>query len=333
MERSFRNLPKVELHLHLDCCLSYHAVQRLDPSITADAYRRDFIAPAKCRSLADYLRTPPHFVRLMQTEEGLRVAVEDLFSQLAADGVFYAEMRFAPLQHLHGGLTAERVVEAVEAAVAAQNAKGGVQARVILCTLRHFSSGQSLETVRLVEQFRGTNIVAFDIAGDEAGYPVTAHRAAFAYAIEHGLPRTAHAGEASGPASVWQTLSEFRPSRIGHGVRSIEDGALIAQLRHAGIHLEVCPSCNVQIGIAPDYAGHPVDRLYRSGVSLGVSTDTRTITDVDLMTEYDRLHHTFGWAMPEFRAVNLNAARAAFLPDSERRQLTERVAAAYDALD
>jgi adenosine deaminase len=90
MEDWYRRLPKVELHLHLDCCLSYDAVQRLDPSITPEAFHRDFIAPAKCRNLADYLRTPPHFVRLMQTEEGLRVAVEDLFGQLAAENVLYA---------------------------------------------------------------------------------------------------------------------------------------------------------------------------------------------------------------------------------------------------
>jgi adenosine deaminase len=246
-------------------------------------------------------------------------------------------MRFAPLQHLQGGLSAEQVVEIVEAAVTSGNAKGGVQGygpqgRVILCTLRHFSEAQSLETVRLVEQFRGTNVVAFDIAGDEAGYPVTAHRPAFVYAIEHRIPRTAHAGEACGPGSVWQTLSDFRPSRIGHGVRSIEDGALLAHLRYAGIHLEVCPSCNVQIDVAPDYASHPVDRLYRSGVSLGISTDTRTITDVSLTTEYGRMHETFGWDVPEFRAVNLNAARACFLPDAERRQLTELVEMAYDGL-
>ena len=329
---NFAQLPKVELHLHLDCCLSYAVVRRLAPTVTPADFARDFVAPPKCRDLADYLRTPPYHVALMQTADALRLVVEDLFAQLAADHVLYAELRFAPFQHLRGGLTPEQVVAAVDRAVADNVAASGIQARVILCTLRHFDQAQSLATVRLVERFRDNYVAAFDIAGDEAGYPVDAHLAAFAYAIERGIPRTAHAGEARGPASVWETLRHFQPSRIGHGVRSIEDDDLLVHLRQTGVHLEVCPSCNVQIDIVPEYADHPIDQLYRSGVSLGVSTDTRTITNVTLTREYERLHQHFGWDTPHFETVNLNAARAAFLPPAERQQLEERVRAAYAAL-
>ena len=310
---NLRTLPEVELHLHLDCCLSYEVVRRLDPSVTPEAFARDFVAPPKCRSLAEYLRTPPHHVALMQSVEALCLVVDDLFAQLARDSVIYAEIRFAPLFHSRRGLSSEQVVAIVHDAVARASAASGIEARLILATLRNFNEAQSLETVRLVEQFRSkrsdTHVAAFDIAGDEAGYPLDAHLAAFRFASEHGIPATAHAGEAAGPASVWETLRLLQPSRIGHGVRSIEDERLMAHLAATGIHLEVCPTSNVQTDVVPAYNDHPVDRLYRQGLSLGISTDTRTVTDVTLTTEYERLHETFGWGAAEFLAVNLNAIR------------------------
>jgi adenosine deaminase len=182
-------------------------------------------------------------------------------------------------------------------------------------------------TAQLVQQFQGSRVVALDIAGDEAGFPIEAHTPAFEYAREHGLCRTAHAGEASGPASVWQTLRAFQPSRIGHDVRSIEDPALVEHLRRERIHLEVCPSSNVQTRTCQTYADHPVDRLFRASVSLGISTDTRTITNVTLEQEYFRLHQHFGWGREEFSACNREALRAAFLDEPVRTRLLAQLGA------
>ena len=324
-DMNLRTLPKVELHLHLDCCLSYEVVRRLAPEVTPEAFARDFIAPTKCRSLADYLHTPPNHVALMQSQDALRLVVDDLFAQLARDHVIYAEIRFAPLFHTRGGLSSEQVVAIVDDAVARASAASGIEARIILATLRHFSEAQSLETVRLVESSRGTHVVAFDIAGDESGYPLDAHLPAFRYASERGIPRTAHAGEAAGPESVWETLHLLQPSRIGHGVRSIEDETLMAHLAATGIHLEVCPTSNVQTDVVPTHSDHPVDRLYRRGISLGISTDTRTVTDVTLTQEYERLHATFGWGADEFLAVNLNALAASFIEPSVKQALEQRL--------
>jgi adenosine deaminase len=220
-------LPKIELHLHLDCSLSFNAVSKLDQSVSLEEYNREFIAPRRCTSLADFLTRAPRGFQLMQDQAALALVVEDLFEQLAADGVIYAEIRFAPLLHLERGLTPEQVVAAVDRATEASIRSSGIEARLILCTMRHFNQEQGLLTAGLVEQFRGTRVAALDIAGDEAGYPIDANVPAFRYAIDHGLYRTAHAGEARGPDSVWETLREFQPSRIGHGVRSIEDPVLI----------------------------------------------------------------------------------------------------------
>jgi adenosine deaminase len=318
-------IPKVELHLHLDCSLSYSAVARLDPFISREEYDAEFVAPPQCASLADFLTRAPRGFQLMQTRDALRLATEDLFQQLCADGIFYAEIRFAPLLHLLRGLSPEAVVEAVDRATEECIAATGIEARLILCTLRHFDATQSLATAHLVERFRGSRVAALDIAGDEAGYPLDAHVAAFRYAAERGLHRTAHAGEACGAQSVWETLRKLQPSRIGHGVRSIEDAELVEHLRRERIHLELCPSSNVQTRASASYAEHAVDRLYRAGVSLGISTDTRTITNVTLEQEYSRLLEHFAWGDEQFAACNREALRAAFVEKSVRENLLQRL--------
>jgi adenosine deaminase len=325
----WNRLPKVELHLHLDCSLSYAVVSRLDPSITLEEYRAGFIAPAKCVDLADCLTRASRGVALMQTEEQLRLVTPDLFEQLGQDNVLYAEIRFAPLLHTAQGLSGRQVVSSVEAATAEAVRSTGIEARLLLCTLRNFSASQSLDTVQLVEQFRGTYVAGFDIAADEAGYPIDGHIAAFQYAREREIPCTAHAGEARGPDSVWETLQHFAPSRLGHGVRSIEEPALVDYLRQHRIHLEVCPTCNVQIDIYDTYADHPIDQLLRVGVSVGVNTDTRTMTDITLSEEYAKLHQTFGWDTHDFYQCNRNALNAAFVPEDVRNGLLAQLACGY----
>jgi len=322
-------LPKVELHLHLDCSLSYAIVSRIDPSVTLEEYRTDFIAPAKCTNLADFLTRTARSLALMQTKEQLRLVTLDLFEQLRRDHVLYAEIRFAPLLHVEKGLSAHEVVAAVEAAAAQAVSSTGIEARLILCTLRHHSAAESLETVHLVEDFRGTYVAGLDSAADEAGYAIDAHIAAFQYARDKGIPCTAHAGEARGPDSVWETLQHFVPSRLGHGVRSIEDPVLIQHLRQHQIHLEVCPTCNVQIDIYNTYADHPIDRLYQAGVSVGVNTDARTIANITLSEEYAKLHQTFGWDTEYFFRCNRNALRAAFIPDDVQNKLLTQLVEGY----
>jgi adenosine deaminase len=319
-----RSLPKIELHLHLDCSLSYRAVSALAPSVTREEYQRDYIAPARCANLADFLSRAPMGFRLMQTEDSLRLVTEDLFRQLIEDGVLYAEIRFAPLLHTEQGLRAERVVEVVEHAVDQLIRDTGMQAGLILCTLRHFTEAQSLQTVSLVETFRGSRVAALDLAGDEAGFPLDAHVGAYRYAREHGLFRTAHAGEALGPESVWETLRLLDPQRIGHGTRSIEDPKLVEHLRRERIHLELCPTANVQI--IPSIASmeeHPIDRLYHAGVSVNVNSDSRMLTPTNLTREYESLQHVFNWTGQDLLRVNLMGLDAAFA-DSETKRLIRK---------
>jgi adenosine deaminase len=318
----------VELHLHLDCSLGFKVASRLDPSLTREEFEAEFIAPPQCSSLADFLTRVPRGFQLMQAEEALRLVTEDVFEQLAADNVVYAEIRFAPLLHLEKGLSPEGVVSAVNRATEDCVRATGIEARLILCSLRHFSTEQSQLTAGLVEVFKGSHVVALDLAGDEAGFALDAHIPAFRFAMEHGIRRSAHAGEAAGAGSVWQTLRAFEPERIGHGVRSIEDPTLIEHLRAQRIHLEICPSSNVQTRVVEEYRHHPVDRMLRIGLSLGINTDARTITNITLNEEYARLRQHFGWGNPEFAACNRAALDAAFLDEPTKKSLTARFTAA-----
>ena len=321
--------PKVELHLHLDCSLSYQVVHEIDSSVSPEKYQHDFIAPGRCTDLADYITRAVQAIALMQTKAQLRLVTLDLFDQLQKDHVIYAEMRFAPLQHLQKGLTPTEVVEAVNAAVAEGIQKTGIRAGVILCTLRHYTEAQSMETVKLAEQFRGTHIAGFDIAADEAGFPVKNHIKAFQYANAHQIPCTAHAGEAKGAQSVWETLENFHPSRIGHGVRSIEDSSLIQFLKKNHIHLEICPTSNTQTNIYPSLAEHPADRLYRTGVSMSINTDGRTISNTSLQQEYGVMENIFHWTREQFLTCNLEAVDHAFTDKKTKKKLREILVKGY----
>lgn len=325
----YTKLPKVELHLHLDCSLSYEVVQQLDPSVSLEDYQDSFIAPPKCTDLADYISRALKGFELMQTEEQLRLVTLDLFKQLKADNVLYAEIRYAPLLHVSGGLSVNQVVEAVNAASLEGMAQTGVEAGIILCTLRHFSEEQSLETVKLVEQYQDSPVVGFDIAADEAGFPIDAHIKAFAYAKVKGLNITAHAGEAKGAESVWETLKHFHPSRIGHGVQSIEDVKLLDFLKKQAIHLEVCPTSNIQVNVFDTIQDHPANKIYNHGVSMSINTDARTISDTTLAKEYQLLERIFDWKKQHFLHCNLEAIKHAFISENKKTAIKEKLLEAY----
>jgi adenosine deaminase len=325
-----RSLPKIELHLHLDCSLSFQAVSALAPSVSREEYQRDYIAPARCANLADFLSRAPMGFRLMQTEDSLRLVTEDVFQQLIEDGVIYAEIRFAPLLHTEQGLSPERVVAVVERAVEQLTRETGMQAGLILCTLRHFNETQSILTAKLVNDFRGSRVLALDIAGDEAGFPLDAHVAAYRYAREHGLFRTAHAGEGLGPESMWETLRLLEPQRIGHGTRCIEDPNLVDYLRRERIHLELCPTSNVQIIPSIKSLGeHPIDRLYRAGVSLNVNSDSRMLTPTTLTREYECLQRVFNWSEQDLLRASLMGLDAAFADETVKEQLKKCILEKY----
>jgi adenosine deaminase len=174
-------------------------------------------------------------------------------------------------------------------------------------------------------------VVALDIAGDEAAYPLDPHVPAFAFAQDGGLGVTVHAGEADGPASVREALDKVGTRRIGHGIHSVGDDDLMARLAAERIHLEVCPASNLQTGAVPSLVEHPVVQLRAAGVPVGISTDTRAVTDIRLTQEYERLGDVLDWTLADLGQVNRDALAAAFTTESVRRRVAKLIDGAYPA--
>ena len=326
---NYKDFPKVELHLHLDCSLSFKALRQLSPSATLEEYEREYVLPHKCADLVDYVNRANKGAALMQTREQLQLVTQDLYDQLAEDNVVYAEIRFAPHLHLEGGMTPEEVVECVVKAADDAIKRTGIEGGVILCTLRHYSEERSLEVADLVRKFKATRVVGLDIAADEKGHPVDNHIKAFRHAKKHHINCTAHAGEARGPESVWETLSAFAPARIGHGVRSVEDKTLLDHLKDRRIHLEICPTSNVQTNVYDRLEDHRLDEIYRYGVSMSINTDARAISGTTLAGEYEKLNLLFGWRLEHFKRCNLEAIAHAFASDDVKDRVRKLLEQAY----
>jgi adenosine deaminase len=295
-------------------------VKKISPKITNHQFNNEFIG-STCSCLKDYIKCADRAVEIMQTKEQLELVTSDLFKQLKKDNVIYAEIRFAPLLHLKGGLSSTEVVKIISQITKNESIKTGIEAGLILCTLRHYSAEQSMETVNLVNDFKGSNVIGFDLAADEAGYPIKNHIKAFKFAYDNKIHCTAHAGEAMGPESIIETLDLLKPKRIGHGVRSFEDPNLIERLKKEKIHLELCLTSNMVTKVYKDFFNHPIDELYKKNLSISINSDGRTISNTNLCKEYSLISKHFMWDDNDFLNCNINAINASFASEKLKSKL------------
>ena len=321
----YKNIPKVELHVHLDCSLSFSVVNRIDPKIDIEEYKSSFQAGSTCSSLNHYISCADRAIELMQSKENLELVVEDLFQQLKKDNVIYVEIRFAPLLHCSKGLNERDVVEIICKSAYSESKKNDIECGLILCTLRHYSKEQSLKTVTLVKEFYKKGVVGFDIAADEAGYPIDNHIEAFNYAKSNNLNITAHAGEAKGPESIWESIDKLHAKRIGHGVRCIEDPKLMNYLIQNDYHLEICLSSNIKTKTFDSFDDHPVNKIYNSSISMSLNTDGRAISVTDLAKEYSIAYKKFNWDFEKIKNCNLQAIKHAFTSNTIKKKIIERL--------
>ncbi len=300
----------------------------------AEALGRWFAESADSGSLVRYLETFDHTVGVMQTAAALTRVARECVEDLAEDGVVYAEVRYAPEQHVEGGLSLDEVVAAVQSGFEEGAVGRPIVVRQLLTAMRH--QARSNEIAELAVNWRDRGVAGFDIAGAEAGHPPTRHLDAFEYLQRENAHFTIHAGEAFGLPSIWQAIQWCGADRLGHGVRIIDDitvdeageaqlGRLAAYVRDKRIPLEMCPASNVQTGAADSVADHPIGLLTALRFRVTVNTDNRLMSQTSMTQEMWSLVEAFGYTLDDLRWFTINAMKSAFLPFDERLAIIEQV--------
>jgi adenosine deaminase len=339
--------PKVLLHDHLDGGLrpatvieladaaGYRQLPTTDP-VELGAW---FASAADSGSLVRYLETFAHTCAVMQDEAALVRVAAECVQDLAADGVVYAEVRYAPELHVEGGLDLDTIVQTVQAGFREGErlaAEAGRRIRIgtLLCALRQ--NARSMEIAELAVRYRDVGVVGFDIAGPEAGYPPTRNLDAFEYLRQQNAHFTIHAGEAFGLPSIWEAIQHCGAERLGHGVRIVDDikvatdgtvqlGPLAGYVRDRRIPLEMCPTSNLQTGAATSIAEHPIGLLTRLRFRVTVNTDNRLMSHCSLTSEFAALIEAFGYGWADLQWFTVNAMKSAFIGFDERLEIINDV--------
>ena len=337
-----RAAPKVLLHDHLDGGLRAATVVDLArqigydriPSEDADEVKLWMQRGANRGHLNLYLDAFQHTVAVMQTRQALIRVAAECAEDLAADGVVYAEVRFAPELHVAGGLSLDGVVEAVLEGFRAGSEGRRITVYALLTAMR--TAARSLEIAELAVRYRDQGVVGFDIAGAEAGSPPSRHLDAFQYVARENFHITIHAGEGFGLPSIWEALQWCGAERLGHGVRIMDDikitpegtatlGRLASYVRDRRIPLEMCPTSNVQTGAAPSIEAHPIRLLRQLSFRVTVNTDNRLMSGVSLSSEFHRLAEVFGYGWRDIEWLTINAMKSAFAHFDERLRIIDTV--------
>ncbi len=337
-----RDVPKVLLHDHLDGGLRPATIVELAretgyeglPSTDVGELARLLAGVAQRGNLELYLEAFQHTVGVMQTRDALIRVAAECAEDLAADGVAYAEVRFAPELHVTRGLSLDQVVEAVLEGFRRGSAGRGITVYALLTAMR--TAARSLEIAELAVRHRDAGVVGFDIAGAEAGSPPSRHLDAFQYVARENFHITIHAGEGFGLPSIWEALQWCGAERLGHGVRIIDDirvgpdgtaamGRLASYVRDRRIPLEMCPTSNVQTGAAASISSHPIGLLRRLSFRVTVNTDNRLMSGVTLSSEFRALTEAFGYGWADIEWLTINAMKSAFAPFDERLEIINKV--------
>src|SRR5687768_11273775 len=326
-----RRLPKAELHCHLDGSVRPSTLLELGreynirmPANSADELR-DYMLVSDAKSLEDYLKRFEVTVSVMQTSEAIERIAYELGADAAADGVRYIEVRNAPILNNRGGLDLAEALEAQINGLARAEKDHGIVARSIVCSLRQLPAETSLALAKLAVAYKNKGVVAFDLAGGEAGFPASVHAEAFAYARKHTLAVTCHAGEGDGARSVRDAVHACGAHRLGHATRLIEDPELTQYVNDRRIGLEICLTSNVQTHAAKSYETHPLREYFDRGMNLTLNTDNRLMSGTTLSDEYVYAAKHLDFTLEELCTIAINGFESAFMPWAERVKLVEEM--------
>ena len=333
-----RALPKAELHCHLDGSVRPETMLELAreygrsmPVDDPDALREHMVVK-DAHNLEEYLERFAITLSVMQRAEAIERIAYELAADAARDGVRYLEVRYAPVLNIREGLSLDEAVEAASRGLARAQRENDVVARIIVCGLRHLEPEVSLRLARLAVAHRERGVVGFDLAGGERGHPAGAHAEAFAYARQHDLAVTVHAGEGDGAESVRQAVHLCGAHRLGHATRLIEDESLTGYVNDRRIALEVCLTSNVQTHATESFDAHPVRQYYDRGMNVVLNTDNRLMSGTTLTDEYLLAARHHGFTFDELSRIAVNGFASAFIPWEERVALLKRAEVEIDRL-
>ncbi|MHC1783452.1 MAG: adenosine deaminase [Anaerolineaceae bacterium] len=328
------HMPKVELHVHLEGSVLPETLLTL-----AKRHHRDL--PAKdLAGLREWyrFRNFDHFIEIymaisscLRTAEDIELIAREFLQGQAGQNIRYSEVTFTPYsQFINCGLGFHEQIDAVNRARAWAEAELGVRMNLIVDIPRQVEPAAGLLVAEWVNKRYGDGIIALGLGGPEIGHPVEKFQAAFDLVRKAGIPRILHAGETDGPESIWSALNLAGSRRIGHGVRAVEDPALMDHLREHQIPLEVCPTSNLCLKVYPDLACHSLPKLLEEGLYITLNSDDPPMFNTTLTNEYLKCRQAFGWDFKTVRKLSLNAIRAALIPEAEKEALLADFESGYD---
>ena len=320
-------LPKAEIHIHIEGCFEVADIVRLAsendeplPRPQADLLAFD--------NLADFLLFLDWTCGLVRTREQLAAVAYSFSQRMSRSGVRYADAIVNPTHWRHWRHDIPGLIDGFDAGFRAAEQDGFAPAALCMSLLRQQTAAEAVDLVEILGALRHPRVVALSVDGNEAaaGRTGTRFAEAFRRAGAHGLRKTVHAGESSGPDGVWDAIQLLEADRIDHGVRAIEDEALVAVLAERQIPLGICPTSNITLGLYGGLEHHPVDKLRRAGVPVSINTDDPALLDLTLPQEYERTVDAFGWDREIVRQVAATSIDASFADPSLKTQLRAELA-------
>lgn len=327
MNKKIHEMKKIILHLHLDGSLRpqtvYEWLNEKGIEITLGDVKSKLSVTKYCKNLNEYLEKFSLPIEFLQSEDKIERATYELFEDLSKQNVIYAEIRFAPCQHLKKGLSYEQVVESAISGMQKAKQKFNIDGNLILCCMRGDNNKeQNINTIKIAKKYLDKGVCAVDLAGAEAIFHTENFNDIFKLARELNIPFTIHAGEAAGPESMKKAI-EFGAQRIGHGIRCIEDKSLMQEIKDKKITLEICPTSNIQTHA---FEGkHPLEEIYNSGISVTINTDNDTVSNTNIEREYIWVLENTILTYDDLIIMNINAAKASFTNPQKRLYLENRI--------
>ncbi len=317
-------LPKVELHVHIEGSLRPELLVELAHrnGLALPTYDPDELAKrVRVHTFEEFIAVWDTITPCLVTPEDFGLVAHDLLARAAGQGVIYSELRINPKGNLLRNGPFGEVLREISWAMDDARRQWGIESGLVIAISRHRPIDEARQVTQLALDYHGRGVVGLDLSGDEKQGPAPLFAEFIAQAHQSGLPVTIHAGEWAAPQSVWDAVRVLGTRRIGHGIKSIGDAALLQVLRDEGVHLEVCPTSNVCTGAVPSLEAHPVRRLFEMGISLSVNSDDPLIFGTDVGQEYALLANRFGFSADELRQLTLNGIEAAFVDEATRARL------------